>query len=260
VAGCASRFRGRVLFATVSQTAGRWFVSLTVEREIADPVVVAGGPVGIDLGISTFAVLSDGTAIAGPNSLDRNLRQLRRLNKALARSQRASNRRKALKARLARKHARVAAIRATFLHQTTAKLVSEHPAIGIEDLATANLVKNHKLARRIVDQGWAEFRRQLEYKLAWAGGALVVADRFFPSSQLCSGCGHRQAMPLAERTYRCGSCGLEIDRDLNAARNLKPVAVMPTETLTAHGGDVSPDREAWRIPVKCEPSSMALVA
>jgi putative transposase len=256
VAGRASRFRGRVLFATVSRVAGRWSVSLTVEREIADPVTPLGEPVGIDLGISTFAALSDGTRITAPNALERNRRQLRRLNKALARSQRSSNRRKALKARLARKHARVAAIRSTFLHQTTARLVREHPAIGIEDLAVANLTHNHRLACRIVDQGWSEFRRQLAYKLAWSGGTLVVADRFFPSSQICSGCGHRRAMPLAERTYRCGSCGLEIDRDLNAARNLCPVAVMPTGTLNAHGGVVSPGGDAWQIPVKCEPSAL----
>jgi putative transposase len=259
IKGSTCRLSGQILYASVTRTADRWFMSLTVAKEIAEPAVPMGEAVGIDLGIKVFATLSDGTIIESPRALLHNLRQLRALNKALARSQRNSARRKEVIQRLARKHARVANIRNTFIHQTTIKLVREHPAIGLEDLAVGNLQRNHKLARAIVDQGWGEFRRQLSYKAAWYGAQVVVADRFFPSSQLCSGCGHRQAMPLEIRLFICGSCGLEIDRDLNAAINLRPVAVLPTETLNAHGGDVSPD-SVWQIPMKCEPSSQVLVA
>ena len=254
IKGTTIQVQGRILYATISRTADQWFISLTVEQEAFELETPIGESVGIDLGLTHFATLSDGTVIESPRPLERNLRRLRSLNKALARSQRNSKRRAKLKIRLARQHARIASIRNTFLHQTTAKLIKEHPALGLEDLAVANLGKNKHLARHINDQGWGEFRRQANYKTTWSNVTLLVADRFYPSSQLCAQCGNRQEMPLAQRIYRCPTCGWTADRDYNAACNLKPVAVLSTETLNAQGGDIRPVND-WQFPWSCVPSS-----
>jgi putative transposase len=254
IKGTTIQVQGRILYATISRTADQWFISLTVEQEAVEMATPSGESIGIDLGLTHFATLSDGIVIESPRPLERNLRRLRHLNKALARSQRNSKRREKLKIRLARQYARIANIRNTFLHQTTAKLIREHPAIGIEDLAVANLGKNKHLARGIHDQGWGECRRQLTYKTNWQNVSLLVADRFYPSSQLCNQCGNKKEMPLAQRIYLCPACGWTADRDYNAACNLKPVAVLSTETLNAQGGDVRPVND-WQFPWNCVPSS-----
>jgi len=116
-------------------------------------------------------------------------------------------------------------------------------------------MKNHRLARAISDLGWGEFLRQLKYKCQWSGATLVAADRFYPSTKMCSGCGNKVDVPLSQRVYTCAVCGLVLDRDLNAAINLRPVAVTPTETLNASGGNVSPGL-TWQIPMKLEPSTL----
>ncbi|HEX7397779.1 MAG TPA: RNA-guided endonuclease TnpB family protein [Propionibacteriaceae bacterium] len=132
---------------------------------------------------------------------------------------------------MARTHCRVADRRGNFLHETTTRLVRRAAkcgvALSIEDLKTANLVKNHCLARSISDQGWSEFRRQITYKAEWMGVPLFIAPSNFASSKTCSRCGERkESLTLADRIFRCDRCGLEIDRDLNAARNLRKEAMM----------------------------------
>lgn len=260
IKGSAARFRAdKIRYATVSREAKGWFVSITVEQERGEPVVPAGDPVGLDLGILHFLTLSDGTVIDAPKPLKAALRKLRRQQKTLSRSQRNSKSRKKRVARVARTHARVKAIRSDFLHRTSHRIATEHVAVEVESLNVAGMVRNRKLARAISDLGWSEFLRQLAYKTSWSGATLVAAGRFFPSSKTCSRCGARKVdLALSERTYRC-SCGLILDRDLNAAINLRPVAVTPTETLTAGGGIVSPGT-AWQIPVKPEPSTLGLAA
>lgn len=229
-------------------------MSVTVEQEHAVPVVPVGPPVGLDLGITHFATLSTGEQIAAPKPLARALRKLARQQRAVSRSQRNSAARRKKVARLARIHAKVRAVRSDFLHKLSYRLATEHAAVGVESLNVSGMLKNRRLSRAISDLGWSEFIRQLQYKTRWYGSTLVEAGRFFPSTKTCSSCGAVVDMPLAQRTYACAACGLVLDRDLNAARNLVPVAVTPTETQNAGGGNVSPGY-AWQIPRKPEPST-----
>ena len=230
----------RVLRMTVSKRAGRWYASLTVERDT--PVAVCapkGGAVGIDLGVKTLATLSDGTVIENPRCLAASERRLKRAQKAVSRKTMGSKRRAKARAKVARLHARVANQRLDAMHKATTWLASTFSEICIEDLNTAGMVKNHHLAKAVSDAAFGEFRRQLEYKTARTGARLHVVDRWYPSSKMCSRCGRVKAkLSLAERVYRCDACGLSIDRDLNAAINIKVAGSAP-ETLNAHGGTVS---------------------
>ena len=216
---------GRVLSVTCRREADRWYCSLTVEVDRPDPAPVAGPVVGVDRGITTLAVCSDGTRIDGPRALERSLRRLRRRSRAVSRKRPGSrNRAKAVLA-LARQHRRIRNQRVDALHKATTALARAKSVIVVEDLHVAGMVRNRYLARAIADQGWAEFHRQLAYKTTWYGSRLLVAPRFYPSSKTCSGCGLIKAtMPLGERTFRCQACGLVLDRDLNASRNLAHLA------------------------------------
>ena len=257
IKGSASRFHAdKICYATVSREAGGWYVSITVEQERAEAVAPVGEPVGLDLGITHFATLSDGTVIDAPKPLKAALRRLRRQQKAVSRSQRNSKSRAKKVLAVARTHQRVRNIRSDFLHRTSHEIATSYIAIGVESLNVAGMVRNHKLARAISDLGWSEFLRQLGYKTKWAGSTLVAAGRFYPSTKLCSGCGAVVDMPLSQRIYICALCGLILDRDLNAAINLRPVVLTPSETLNASGGNVSPD-SVWQIPMKLEPSPQA---
>ncbi len=234
----------RISAATVSREADRWVVALAVEVERAIPVANGAlDPVGVDLGILALATCSDGTVIPGPKALRRGLRKLRQLSRAHSRKRRGSRNRAKVARRLARHHARVAAVRRDHWHQLTTTLAKTHRRIVVEDLNVRGMLRNRPLARSLADAGFAEFRRQLAYKCAWYGSTLVVADRWFPSSKTCSRCGAIQdALSLTERIYRCQRCGLALDRDLNAAINLAgwpPPAVTASaaETRTACGAD-----------------------
>ena len=183
---------------------------------------------------------------------------MKKAQKALSRKTRGSKRRAKARAKVARLHARVANQRQDAIHKATTWLAGTYSEICIEDLHVAGMVKNHRLAKAVSDASLGEFRRQLEYKTARTGAALRVIDRWYPSSKTCSTCGAVKAkLSLSERVYRCDGCGLSIDRDLNAAINIKVAGSAP-ETLNAHGGTVrrggQPGR-ATRVSVKCEPSS-----
>lgn len=243
---------------TISQRAGRWYASLTVERE-DKPVKRApkGGSVGVDLGVKTLATLSDGTVIKNPRYLRKSERKLKKAQQALSGKTKGSNRRAKAKAKVARIHAHVANRRSDAMHKLTTRLTRKYSDISIEDLHVAGMVKNHHLAKSIMDAAFGEFRRQLEYKTARSGARLHVVDRWYRSSKTCSGCGSVKAkLSLSERTYRCDSCGLAIDRDLNAAINICVAGSAP-ETLNAHGETVRRGGQigrATRVSVKCEPS------
>ena len=259
IKGSASGFRAdKICYSTVSREADGWYVSITIEQERAEPVAPTGPAVGLDLGLKHFVTLSDGTVIDAPKPLRAALRRLRRQQKAVSRSQRNSKSRAKKVAQVARTHQQVRNVRSDFLHRTSHGIATSYVAIGVESLNVAGMVRNHKLARAISDMGWSEFLRQLGYKTRWSGSTLVEAGRFYPSSKLCSGCGARKVdLALSERTYICASCGLVLDRDLNAAINLCPVAATPAETQNASGGIRSPG-SAWQIPVKLEPSTQVL--
>ena len=230
-------FEGRILSATITRKADRWFVSVTVEMEIADPEPVVEEPVGVDLGIKTLATLSDGTMFTNRRSLERRLRKLRSLSKSLSRKKKGSKNREKARLKLAKLYLKVFNIRQDTLHKLTTYLAKNHSRIVIEDLCVSGMLKNRRLSRAIADVGFYEFRRQLEYKCKWYGSELVIALRFYPSSKKCSMCGNiKKDLGLSERTYTCDVCGLELNRDLNAAINL--VAASWTETLNACGEDV----------------------
>jgi len=175
----------------------------------------------------------------------------------LSRKVKGSRRRAKARAKVARIHAHVANQRLDAIHKATTWLAETYSEISIEDLNVAGMVKNHHLAKAVSDAAFAEFRRQLEYKTARTGAVLHVIDRWYPSSKTCSNCGAvKVKLSLNERTYRCDGCGLVMDRDLNAAVNIKVAGSAP-ETQNAHGGTVRRSNQhgcATRVPVKCEPS------
>ncbi|QYC38616.1 putative transposase [Nonomuraea coxensis DSM 45129] len=205
---------------TVSRdAAGRWFVSLLVEEKIA-PLAPVEQAVGVDAGLTMLATLSCAEQIVNPRHERRERRRLAKAQRALARKEKGSNNRAKARLKVARVHAQIADRRRDYLHKVTTRLISENQVIAVEDLGVRNLVKNRRLARAISDAGWRELRSMLEYKAAWYGRTLVVADRWFPSSRLCSVCGAlRNEMPLSVRAWAC-ACGAVHDRDVNAARNL----------------------------------------
>jgi putative transposase len=209
----------RILSATVSRTAQRWFVSFTVEAEREQPGHHArtGSAVGIDLGVKTLLTGLDDRGrlieVAGPRPLGSSLRKLRRASRAHSRKRPGSANRRKGAARLARVHARVASIRADALHKATTALASRYETVVAEDLNVTGMISNRKLARAVSDQGFGAARRMLGYKTRREGGTLVTADRWYPSSKTCSGCGSVKAkLTLADRVYQCGNCGLVIGR------------------------------------------------
>ena len=248
----------KVLRITISQRAGRWYASLTVERD-DKPVMKPpkGGAVGVDLGVKNLATLSDGTVIENPRYLKKSERKLKKAQQALSRKAKGSKRRAKAREKVANLHAHVANQRLDAMHKLTTRLAETFSDISIEDLHVAGMVKNHHLAKAVSDAAFGEFRRQLEYKAARTGARLHVVDRWYASSKTCSRCGSVKAkLSLNERTYRCDSCGLAMDRDLNAAINIKVAGSAP-ETINAHGATVRrSDRSghATLVAVKCEPS------
>lgn len=232
------RFSGKIMSATISRVAGRWFASITVEIHGNPhlPKAENQGVAGVDLGVSALATLSTGEAVTGPKPYKALLQRLQRLSRSLSRKQKGSANRAKAKARLARLHAHVGDIRRDALHKLTSGLTRRFHTLGIEDLNVRGMVKNRRLARSVADMGFFEFRRQLEYKAAMRGGLVVVADRWFASSKTCSECGHKiESLPLATRQWACPACGAAHDRDLNAAINLANYAV--SSTVSACGGE-----------------------
>jgi putative transposase len=210
---------------------GRWHVAVTgVAAEFHHARRNSQGRhpkrVGVDLGVTTLAVVADATgrllhAHQGVKALQHAQTRLKLANQRLARTKQGSNGRRKAARRLGRIHARVAHLRRNLLHQITTDLARGYTTVTVEDLNTAGMLKNRRLARLISDAAFGEFRRQLEYKTRWYGTELVVADRWYPSSKTCSGCGDIKAdLALSDRTYSCRNCGLVLDRDVNAAVNL----------------------------------------
>ncbi|MCF2533371.1 RNA-guided endonuclease InsQ/TnpB family protein [Yinghuangia soli] len=228
---------------TVSQdAAGRWFVSMLCDDPSVEPLPAAAQAVGIDVGLDNLVTLSTGEQVANPRHERRDRNRLARAQRSLSRKAKGDGANRAIAQRkVARIHARSADRRRDFLHKLTTRLVRDNQTLVIEDLAVRNMLKNRTLARSIADAAWSELRSMLEYKAAWYGRTVIVADRFFPSSKLCSDCGVvQESMPLCVRTWTC-SCGANHDRDVNAARNILAAGL----AVAACGDYVRP---AWRSP------------
>ena len=230
-------FQGRIVSATISRRADRWFVSLVVEREreivLPRPVVKPSDVAGVDLGLKSTAVIHDGadTRVVEPRrALRRNLRKLSRLNRQLARKQKGSRNREKAKRELARLHYRIACLRRDQLHQLSSSLAKTKSVIVLDNLNVRGIQRNKRLGLSIVDAGLGELRRQLNYKAEWYGADLVIADRFYPSSKTCSACGViKDVLTISERVFDCSACGVSLDRDKNAAINLRRLGLSATE-------------------------------
>ncbi len=218
--GCG-KFTGRILSATISREADRWNVSLSVEVERPDPPTVQGDAVGIDVGLTSFAAMSDGTSCDAPKPLRKAAQRLKRRSRQHSRKVKGSSNRRKSAVKLARLHRRVKNKRWNFLHQLSTQLAKTKSVIVIEDLHIRGMIRNRSLSTAIADAGWGEFRVMLAYKTQWYGSKLVVAPRFFASSKTCSECKHRvDSLPLHIREWTCPCCGTSHDRDVNAAQNL----------------------------------------
>lgn len=245
-----------ILSASVSERAGRWFVSVQVEMDIPDLRAIEKPVVGIDLGILAMATVSDGTRIENPHALKRDLRKIKRLQREVSRREKGSANQEKARQKLAQAHLRVANVRKDALHQTTSLLARTKSAVVLEDLNVSGMMKNHHLAQAIADVGFHEFRRQMVYKGQWYGCQVILAPRFYPSSKRCSHCGHiKVEMNLSERIYICDHCGLMIDRDLNAAINLEQLTTGSSPGRYACGESVSPGYQAILIEAGTEPHS-----
>jgi putative transposase len=214
--------KGRPKMATLRRDGvGRYFVSMAIDEEIL-PLPAADRAVGVDAGLSAAVTFDDGTKVAPPRYLGRRLKQLKRRSRDLSRKKRGSRRRARARWRLARVHARVRDCRREWSHQLSWKVVHENQVICVEDLNVSGMMRNRHLSRALADGALAELVRQLEYKSSWYGRTFVRVGRWFPSSKRCSACGFvREELPLSARTWRCPECGVEHDRDVNAAINIR---------------------------------------
>ena len=222
----------------ITRKADRWFIAFKVDHTPPIPIKT-GGIIGVDIGIKSLAVCSDRTVFDNPRAYKRLKRKLAHLQRAVSRKVKGSNNRKKAVMALARLHFRIACIRKDAIHKLTSWLTKNHSAIVIEDLNVSGMLRNHRLANAIADSGFYECRRQLEYKSKLYDTELIIADRFYPSSQLCSSCGHRQKMPLKVRVFDCEKCKTVIDRDLNASINLASLAVSSTVNACGESNTLS---------------------
>ena len=223
--------------AIVKDTAGRYFASFVVTAEQDATLPAVEPEVGIDLGLTHFAVLSDGTKVAAPKFLRRAARKLKRLQQDLSRKQKGSNNRRKAVVKVARAHARVADTRRDWQHKLSTTIIRDSQAVYVEDLAVAGLGRT-RLAKSVHDAGWASFTTMLKYKAARYGRAFGRVDRFFPSTRMCSQCGRiNEKMALNIRAWDC-PCGAAHDRDVNAAINI--LAAGQADRLTDRGARVRP--------------------
>lgn len=197
---------------------GKWFVTLTCEVE-QGPLPESTEQVGIDVGLHAFATLSTGDVIDNPRFFRKEERALARAQRRMAKEAKGTPERAKRRKVVARTHERIANRRNDFAHQNSRRIVNRFGLIAVEDINVNRMVHNHCLAKSIADAAWSGFLQNMTYKAEWAGRHIVAVNPAYTSQQ-CSGCGHRQPMPLSERTYRCPCCGLTIDRDLNASLNI----------------------------------------
>lgn len=221
------QFTGLIKSCTISQVpSGKYYISILVDTENIQLSKI-NNKIGIDLGLKEFAITSDGTFYNNPKWLRKSEKKLIKSQRSLSRKKKGSNNRRKARLKVAKIHEKIANQRNDFLHKVSTQLIRENQTIVIEDLQVKNMKQNHKLAKAISEVSWAKFRRMLEYKAKWYGREIIVAPTNYASSQLCSNCGHKsnQTKDLSCRTYICPVCGMIMDRDINASKNLLKLAM-----------------------------------
>ncbi|WP_106379815.1 RNA-guided endonuclease InsQ/TnpB family protein [Escherichia coli] len=257
----SQRVNGKIKNATISQLAGQWYISFQVEIETAEPNHTSTTIVGLDAGVAKLATLSDGTVFEPVNSFQKNQKKLARLQRQLSRKVKFSNNWQKQKRKIQCLHSRIANIRRDYLHKVTTTVSKNHAMIVIEDLKVSNMSKSAAgtvsqpgrnvraksgLNRSILDQGWYEMRRQLEYKQLWSGGQLLAVPPAY-TSQRCACCGHTaKENRLSQSQFRCQVCGYTANADVNGARNILAAG----HAVLACGGTMQSDR-----PLKQEPDA-----
>lgn len=216
------RFNGKIMSATISREADKWFISIAVDVGELKKSRVANNEIGIDLGIKSALVCSDNQVFNAPKPLKQNIIKLKLLSKSNSRKQKGSKNKKKSQLKLAKLHIKIKNIRNDWIHKITTKLVRENQTICLEDLNVKGMMANHRLAKSISDIGFSKIRRQLEYKSKIYGNQMIIINRWLPSSKTCSNCGcKKELLSLFDRSFKCDECGFELDRDLNAAINIK---------------------------------------
>jgi putative transposase len=225
-------------------TAGRYFVSLLIEEDI-QPLPVVKKQVGLDLGLKSMVITSDGQTYGNPRFFAKDEKKLAQAQRRHAKKKKGSKNRAKARHKVAKIHARISDRRRDYQHKLSTKLIRENQIVCVESLQVKNMVRNHKLAKAISDVGWGEFVRQLDYKARWYGRTLVRIDKFYPSSKRCFDCGHiLDSLDLDVRVWTCPACGVVHDRDINAAKNIHAAGLTVVE---ACGEAVRPGRAKARV-------------
>ena len=212
--------QGKPKNITISQDGDNWYCSVLCEIEIEEKEKKTDNIIGVDLGLKEFGTLSDGTVIENPGYIEKYEEKLAKEQKRLSKKQKGSKNREKQRKKVRAIHKKIKNTRLDFLHKTTSNIITKYDGVVLEGLNVKGMMKNHRLAKSIADVSWLEFRRQLEYKAKWNFKHSVLIGRFEPASKTCSNCGCIQDMPLSKRQFDCPDCGISIDRDLNASKNI----------------------------------------